>query len=1199
MTDLRRDGWHFSIDRGGTFTDVVGRSPDGTVKVAKVLSVDAAAYDDAALHGIRLLLGLAPGASLFDAPIASVKMGTTVATNALLERKGVPTALVVTKGFEDQLEIGTQARRDIFALKVEKPDMLYARVIGADERICADGHIEKALDEGALSRDLVQARDNGLRAVAIVFMHGYKYPAHEARAAAIAREIGFDDVSASHEVSALIKFVGRGDTTVANAYLSPALDRYVAKVAGALGPATRLSFMSSSGGLTNADHFRARDAILSGPAGGVIGMVETARTAGFQRVVGFDMGGTSTDVSHFAGTYERTFEQEVAGARLRVPMLDVLTVAAGGGSIVAFVGQRLVVGPASAGSDPGPLCYGKGGPLTVTDANLVTGRLDPASLPAIFGKDGRSRLDRSAAEAAFAALARDLGGGHTAESLAEGALRIANEKMAAAVEKISIARGYEVSKYALQCFGSAGGQHATAVADALGISTVLIHPLSGLLSAYGIGIAPERASRVRSLDIPLSDAAMREVEHLAWKLGDDVTEELLDRGIEHDAIAIETTLHLRYHGTETALPVPLSERAFMLRDFEAHHRARFGFISPDRGLVIALIEVEAKSSTSMPEMICDLFPVPREPLPETARMFTDGAWHDAPLKHRASLAPGDTLDGPALLIEPNQTIVVEAGWRAAITERNDVLLKRTVPALTAPSEMSGAPDPVLLEIFNNRFMGIAEAMGEALRQTAQSVNIKERLDFSCAVFDAAGDLVANAPHVPVHLGSMDASVRAVMKRFGDAIRDGDSFLLNAPYDGGTHLPDLTVVTPVFIDSDLKPHFFVASRGHHADIGGLTPGSMSPRATSIEEEGVVIEGVRLVEGGTLREADIRAILNGARWPARNPNENIADLKAQLAANMRGVSALRELVAEQGRTTVVRYMGFIQDAAEEAVRRLVATLDDGTFAIETDEGHLIAVAITIDRKARSAVIDFAGTAPQSTTSHNAPEPVTRAAVLYVVRVLSGAAIPMNAGCLRPIEIRIPEGSMLAPRHPAPVVAGNTETSQVVTNALFAALGKLAPAQGTMNNLTFGNDRVQYYETICSGASAGPDFDGASAVHVHMTNTRLTDPEVLETRFPVLLEEFSIRRGSGGAGRHHGGNGVRRTIRFLEPMHVSMLSGFRKRRPPGLQGGDPGESGRNTIRRGAGGTEDLGGSGETDVFPGDSIMIETPTGGGFGKR
>lgn len=1195
---MSAQGWQFWIDRGGTFTDVVGVAPDGRLHALKLLS-ESAAYADAAIAGIHRLLGVADDQRLPANAIAAVKMGTTVATNALLERKGEPTLLVITKGFEDHLEIGTQARPDIFARRIIKPTMLYSRVIGALERIRADGTTEQPLDQADLAQQLDAAFASGFRAVAIVFMHAYAYPEHEKRAGELARRAGFRQVSLSHEVSPLIKIVGRGDTTVADAYLSPVLARYVAKVGDGLGGAARhLQFMTSSGGLTSAHVFRGRDAILSGPAGGIVAMAETAQRAGFNAVIGFDMGGTSTDVSHFAGDYERTFETEVAGSRLRVPMLKIHTVAAGGGSILTFDGARFRVGPDSAGSNPGPMCYRRGGPLTVTDANVMLGKLRPESFPAIFGETGDQPLDTDAVREAFTGLAAGIGDGRTPEDVADGFIRIAIENMANAIRKISVARGYDVTRYALNCFGSAGGQHACQIADTLGIDSILIHPLSGLLSAYGMGLAPLRASREQSLERRLDDAALRDADSIAFELGSAVTEALLEQGVEHDSIELTTRLHLRYDGSDTAIPVDASEAHFMRRDFEALHQQQFGFTQPGKPLVIALIEVEAVSAPHIDTSIYRPEPtLPSAMAPRWGRFYAHSRWHDAQLIAREELQIGATIAGPAIVIETHQTIIVEDGWHLAVTDLNDIVLTRC--AAPQATHVCSAPDPVLLEVFANRFMAIAEDMGEALRNTAQSVNIKERLDFSCAIFAADGGLVANAPHVPVHLGSMDKSVETVVRELGSTLAPGDVVMLNAPYNGGTHLPDITIVTPVFDPSSALPIFYLASRGHHEDIGGLTPGSMTPRATHIDEEGVYIEPVLLVANGQFREAETRALLTSAKYPARQPDKNIADLKAQIAANARGATELQKLIKDYGLSVVHAYMQHIQANAEESVRRLIGTLHDGYFRVETDQGTAIEVRVTIDRAACAATFDFTGTSPQQPNNFNAPAPVTRAAVLYALRVLVDQPIPINSGCLKPVTIIIPEGSMLAPRYPAAVVAGNTETSQVVTNAIFAAVGALASAQGTMNNLTFGNERLQYYETICSGAPAGDGFDGAAAVHVHMTNTRMTDPETLELRYPVIVEEFAIRRDSGGRGRWTSGDGVRRTIRFLENMQLGILSGFRKVQPFGLAGGEPGSIGVNFIRRADGRSENLGGCAETVVQPGDAIVIATPTGGGFGRR
>ena len=1194
--------WQFWIDRGGTFTDVVARTPEGKIFARKLLSEHPGAYRDAALEGIRQFLGVPTDAPIPSDHIASVKMGTTVATNALLERKGDATLLIITQGLKDQLEIGTQARPDIFAKKIVKPEMLYTRVVEAAERVRADGTVETPLDVTALETQLKEARADGIDAVAIVFMHAYAYPEHERQAAALARELGFGQVSASHAVSPLIKIVARGDTSVADAYLSPILRRYVERVSSAFDHEdTRVLFMASSGGLKSAEMFRGRDAILSGPAGGVVGMAETAQHAGFDKVIGFDMGGTSTDVSHFAGEYERTFETQVAGVRLTVPMLRIHTVAAGGGSILTYDGARFRVGPQSAGASPGPKCYRAGGPLTVTDANLMVGKLDPAFFPKIFGPGRDEPLDSDGVRAGFADLAQQVGNGRSPEEVADGFIRIAVENMANAIKKISVERGYDVTEYALNCFGSAGGQHACLIADTLGIEAVLIHPLSGLLSAYGMGLAHIRASRERSIEAPLNADTMRKIENLAFDLGSETTEELLDEGVEHDDIAIQTFVHLRYEGTDTALPIPFSEPDIMARDFEMLHRQRFGFISPEKSIFAAAIEVEAAGGGEVAEVagpgtaLETVSETASAQVSDTTRFYSSGAWRDAPVYLRKQIKPGMKLMGPALLIEPNQTVVIEDGWQLEVSPRNDLVLRRSVPR--SRERLGTEADPVLLEVFNNLFMGIAEQMGEALRNTAQSVNIKERLDFSCAIFDTEGHLVANAPHLPVHLGSMDRSVETIIRLRRSEMRPGDVYMLNAPYNGGTHLPDITVVTPVFDEQGTEILFYVASRGHHADVGGITPGSMTPRATTIEEEGVYIDNVKLVDQGRFLEDETRALLQGAKYPARQPDKNIADLKAQVAASAKGEAELHKMVAHFGLDVVKAYMQHVQNNAEASVRRLLARLSDGHFRVEMDQGTCVEVRISVDREARTARVDFTGTSPQQANNFNAPEPVTRAAVLYTFRVMVDEPIPMNAGCLKPIEIIIPDGSMLSPTYPAAVVAGNVETSQIVTNALFAALGALGSTQGTMNNLTFGNEQVQYYETLCSGAPAGPGFSGAAGVHVHMTNTRLTDPEILELRYPVLLEEFSIRRGSGGVGKWNSGDGTRRVIRFLERMDCAILSSSREVLPFGLDGGEPGETGDNLVRRKNGNQEQLKGCDQTILEPGEAIIIITPTGGGFG--
>jgi 5-oxoprolinase (ATP-hydrolysing) len=1198
---MRQNLWDFWIDRGGTFTDVIGRDPDGRLNVRKLLS-ESPAYADAAVQAIRDLLGLARGAAIPAETIGFVKMGTTVATNALLERAGERTLLVTTLGFRDALEIGYQARPKIFALDIVKPEQLYAGVVEIDERVLADGTVETPLDIDAARAALAKARAQSFNAVAIVLMHAYRYPEHERQLGALARGMGFAQVSVSHECSALIKLVGRGDTTVVDAYLSPILSRYVARVSQELDverTGARLMFMMSSGGLTSADLFAGKDAILSGPAGGVVAMARTGKSAGFDRVIGFDMGGTSTDVAHFDGEYERAFETEVAGVRMRAPMMSIHTVAAGGGSILHFDGARFRVGPDSAGADPGPRCYRRGGPLAVTDANLMTGKLIPDFFPKIFGPGQDQPLDAEAVREAFAALAREVGDGRTPEQVADGFIAIAVAKMAEAIKKISVARGHDVTRYALNCFGGAGGQHACDVADQLAITTVLIHPLSSLLSAYGMGLADIGAHRGQGVEGELSEATLARLSGLVETLGAEAAGEVAAQGVAAADIVKRPRAQLRYAGSDTALEVDFTDAATMRSAFESAHKARFGFIDTAKQIVVEAVNVEATGGAASFDEEARALPETPEPAPEReTRFYSNGAWREAKVFKRERAPLGAVMDGPALIIEPHQTIVVEDGWRAEITAKNHVVLRR-VKAAERREAIGAKADPVMLEIFNNLFMSIAEQMGVTLQNTAYSVNIKERLDFSCAVFDAEGRLVANAPHMPVHLGSMDRSVETIIRLNQGRIRAGDVFALNAPYNGGTHLPDITVCTPVFDDAGEKILFWTASRGHHADVGGVSPGSMSPRATHIDEEGVYIDNFLLVDRYEFRETALYELLGSGRYPARNPLQNVNDLKAQIAANEKGARELKRMVEQFTLETVVAYMGHVQDNAAESVRRVIDRLKDSEFQTEMDQGAIIKVKISVDKERREATVDFTGTSPQQSSNFNAPEPVARAAVLYVFRVMVEDEIPMNAGCLRPINVIFPEGSMLSPRYPAAVVAGNVETSQAVTDCLFGALGALGSAQGTMNNLTFGNAAYQYYETICSGAPAGPGFNGASGVHTHMTNSRLTDPEVLESRFPVVLEDFHIRRGSGGKGRWNAGDGTLRRLRFRERMDLALLTGHRRVPNFGMEGGEVGELGHNYARRRDGRREELPGCTQTVLEAGEAVEIVTPTGGGWGKR
>lgn len=1230
MNKGAESGWDFWIDRGGTFTDIVGRAPDGGLHAHKLLSENPGIYRDAAVQGIRELLGLPTGMPIPPALVRSVKMGTTVATNALLERKGDRTLLLITRGFRDALAIGYQARPEIFAKKIVKPELLYERVVEIGERVRADGTVEIAPSEGEIETALAAAHADGIRAVAIVFMHAWRFEAHEAMAARIARRVGFTQVSVSHEVSPLMKLVGRGDTTIVDAYLSPILRRYVDQVAEDLGrgeDAPRLMFMMSSGGLTDAGLFQGKDAILSGPAGGVVAAVGTAAEAGFDHVIGFDMGGTSTDVSHYDGTLERSFETEVAGVRMRAPMMRIHTVAAGGGSILHYEAGRFRVGPDSAAANPGPACYRRGGPLAVTDANVMTGKLRPEHFPRIFGAGRDQPLDAAIVREKFEALAARIGDGRSPEEIADGFLHIAVENMANAIKTISVQRGYDVTGYVLNCFGGAGGQHACMVADSLGMTTVLIHPFSGILSAYGMGLADIRAHRTRAVVARLNESVEAALHAIEGELEADVLREMRGQGVASAQTTIFARAHLRYDGTDTPISVevlrktpradsetpalsPATDeadggawlsRSAMVAAFETAHRRQFGFVFEGKAIVVESLEVEAVGGGARIAETVREAPESRPHPVERVRIHSAGADHEAGIHLKKDLAPGAVMDGPALLIEPHQTVVVEPGWQARITERGHIVLKRIAPR-AARRALGTEADPVMLEVFNNLFMSIAEQMGVTLQNTAYSVNIKERLDFSCAVFDRDGRLVANAPHMPVHLGSMDRSVETIIAENRGTMRPGDVYALNAPYNGGTHLPDITVVTPVFDASDSTILFFVASRGHHADVGGSAPGSMTPRATTVDEEGVLIDNFKLVDRGHFREAELVSLLTEHPYPVRNVVQNVADLKAQIAANEKGVQELARMVEHFGLDTVIAYMGHVQDNAAESVRRVIGALKDSEFAVETDQGATIRVKITVDRDKREAVVDFTGTSPQQPTNFNAPEPVTRAAVLYAFRVMVEGSIPMNAGCLRPIRIIIPEGSMLAPRYPAAVVAGNVETSQHVTNALFGALGALSSAQGSMNNLTFGNAAYQYYETICSGAPAGvfndgSGFDGTDGVHTHMTNSRLTDPEVLEFRFPVLLEDFHIRHGSGGTGRWSAGGGTTRTLRFLERMDMAILASHRTIRPHGLFGGEPGMLGKTEVRRKDGTIELLRGCDQTVLEPGEAVIVTTPTGGGYG--
>lgn len=1205
---MATNGWQIWIDRGGTFTDFVAVRPDGELVTHKLLSENPEHYRDAAIQGIRDLLDLAPNVPIPAAAIEAVKMGTTVATNALLERKGEPTLLLTTSGFRDALRIGYQNRPDLFARNIQLPQLLYSRVEEVSARVGADGELIVEFDDGAV-RSLLQAvYDTGLRSVAIVFLHGYRYHDHERRAAQIAHEVGFTQVSTSHEVSPLMKFVSRGDTTVVDAYLTPILRRYIDSVADEL-KGVRLMFMQSNGGLTDCALFQGKDSILSGPAGGIVGAARTSERAGFKRIIAFDMGGTSTDVAHYAGNFERAFDTKIAGVRMRVPILRINTVAAGGGSLLHFDGMRLRVGPDSAGADPGPACYRRGGPLAVTDCNVMLGKILPEYFPTNFGPQADQALDADIVHEKFAILAAQVnertGTVRSPADLAAGYLQIAVANMANAIKEISVQRGYNVTEYALCCFGGAGGQHACLVADALGMTQIVLHPFAGVLSAYGMGLASIQAIRERAIEAEFEPTLMLSIAAIWDELRQLAVDELLTQGIRDDALACNHRLYIRYAGSDTAIVIDHADEVDIRQAFESAYCAQFGFVMADKALIVEAAAVEATGETSSAA-----YPIHKHAIENdkstfealtTKPFFTGGVYVDAPVYRRDDLFIGVEVSGPAIIIEATSTIAIEAGWRARVLEDYSLVLTRVVE-LVRDRRIGTQADPIMLEVFNNLFMSVAEQMGAALQNTALSVNIKERLDFSCAIFDPNGHLIANAPHMPVHLGSMGESVSHLIAARGATQKPGDVFVLNDPYHGGTHLPDVTVVSPVFasateLDEEEKPLFYVASRGHHADIGGISPGSMPANSKSIDEEGVLINNFLLVENGEFRESAITNLLAESKYPARNIANNIADLKAQLAANNKGAIELGNMVAHFGLDVVQAYMQHVQDNAEASVRAALAALDSGEFSYAMDDGNVVAVRVEIDHIARSATIDFSASSSQTASNFNAPAAVSRAAVLYVLRTLVDDDIPLNDGCLKPVRVITPLGSLLNPRPPAAVVAGNVETSQVVTDCLYGALGVLGASQGTMNNLSFGNDDYQYYETICGGSGAGAEFDGTDAVHTHMTNSRLTDPEVLEWRFPVRLEKFEIRRGSGGGGRHRGGDGVLRKIRFLQAMQVSILSGRRRIPPYGMAGGKAGQVGRNTIERQDGAVEDLGSTSSCEIQAHDVLVIETPGGGGYG--
>jgi 5-oxoprolinase (ATP-hydrolysing) len=1194
--------WQFWIDRGGTFTDVVALRPDGVIETSKLLSENPEQYEDAAAEGIRRAID----ASSHDSGIEAVKMGTTVATNALLERRGTPTALLVTEGFGDALKIGYQNRPDIFALNIIKPAPIHARVIEVQERIKSDGELLVPLDEFGARIALEKGIVDGISSVAICLVHGYRYPEHEERIAELAKELGFEQVSVSHDVEPLIKFVSRAETTLADAYLTPVLNNYIDGLRNALAEVhapRRLLFMQSNGGLALAEKFRGKDSILSGPAAGVVGMVETATAAGFDKLIGFDMGGTSTDVSAYSGDYERSYDSEVAGVRLRAPMMRIHTIAAGGGSHLRYSDGRYQVGPDSAGANPGPVCYRRGGPLTVTDANVLLGRIPVDFFPSVFGPNADLPLDREAVRSQFEALAAeisaDTGTTATPEAVAAGFLTVAVENMANAIRKITIERGEDVRDFTLCCFGGAAGQHACQVAEILGIEAIWLHPMAGVLSAYGMGLANIRVEQQQSIDTVFSYRSLEQLEGPIASLINSCDDMLAAQQVPDDNRRFETRVGLRVAGSDTVLNVEVGSFDQMSDSFHRAYRNRFGATAGSDDLIVATIRVEGTGYEQVFE----------DPLIESAgpaisgihnSVWTGSEWQDVPIYERSALGSGAEIDGPAIIVENNSTTVIDSGWAGRVNDRGHLILDRRgrVRSVSDDEGTDANPDPVRLEVFNNLFMHIAEQMGTVLQNTAISVNIRERLDFSCALFDEEGRLVSNAPHMPVHLGSMGESVRTVITARGDDLAPGDSIMLNSPYAGGTHLPDVTIVTPYFADAD-RPLFFFASRAHHADIGGITPGSMPAESRHIDDEGVLIENFTLVSGGRFRMTEVRELLLGAKYPARDADKNIADMQAQLAANQQGIRQLEKAIARYGLDTVQQYLRFVRENAAASVRRLLGSLTDGSFGYELDSGEYIKVSVAVDQKKRIATVDFTGTSLQSGSNFNAPKAVARAAVLYVFRSLIAEDIPMNEGCLEPLDLVIPDGTLLSPAYPAAVVAGNVETSQCVTDALFGALNALAASQGTMNNLSFGNEVFQYYETIAGGAGAGPGFHGADAVQTHMTNSRLTDPEVLEQTFPVILESFAIRKNSGGRGKWRGGNGAVRKIRFLEPVEASILSNHRRVAPFGLAGGDPGKTGRNIVEYGPTDTEELGSTATVRLGQGARMIIETPGGGGYGRE
>jgi len=1157
---------------------------------------ELSAGEEAPVLAIRFLLGLRLDQ---DIPPLALKLGTTRGTNALITRRGARTAFVTTRGFADILRIGYQNRPRLFDLTIEKPDPLFEAVVEIDERVATDGQVLLRPDSERIRSSLAHLRDRGIESLAVCLLNAYCQPQHERLVGQIAHEVGFAEISLSHQIAPLIKIVSRGDTTLVDAYLNPVLRSYVGDLRNALDRhgASDIRLLTSAGGLASADQFVGKDSILSGPAGGVVGFSRVARAAGFERAIGFDMGGTSTDVSRYDGRFELEYETEKAGVRVVAPMMAIETVAAGGGSICHFDGVKLAVGPDSAGAEPGPACYGRGGPLTVTDVNFFLGKVLPDYFPFPLNRQAvRRRLEQLCKD-----IERASGKRYEPRELAAGFLKVANTNMANAIRSISIAKGYDPRDYVLVSFGGAAPQHACAVAGELGVRKILNHPDAGILSAYGIGLADVVRHRAEGVYREYSEETIRELDSVLLRLTDQARQEVIAEGVSPDRIEAIHSFDLRYKGLDAFLTVPAPTEGTYAQCYAREHRRRYGYVHEDRPLeiVAAKVEVVGRSSKQLPR---SRSVPPSSPQPvATAPVHFDGQTYQTSVFRRAELRAGDAILGPAIVVESVSTTVVDPGWNARMLTGGELLVEEETKGRKCPS-ISAQADPVMLEVFNNQFAAIAEQMGITLRNTASSVNIKERLDFSCALFTPSGDLVVNAPHIPVHLGAMSETVKHIVAA-NPRISPGDVFVTNDPYCGGSHLPDVTVVTPVHDTDGGRLLFFTASRAHHAELGGVSPGSMPPFSENLAEEGILIRDFKLVDAGRSRVDQLRELLTSGPYPSRSPNDNLADIAAQVAANQEGANDLVALVERYTLPVVEAYMGHIQEAAERKMRAALSRFADGRheFVDHLVDGSPIAVAVAINGD--SAVIDFTGTGPVLPGNLNANRAIVTAAVTYCLRCLIHDDIPMNQGVLAPIEMILPECLLNPPRRDSPeacaaVVGGNVETSQRVVDVLLGALNVAAASQGTMNNLLFGDDTFGYYETICGGSGATRNGPGADAVHTHMTNTRLTDPEVIEQRYPVRVKQFSIRHGSGGNGRHRGGDGVIRRLEFLRMLDVSILSQRRGSYASyGVEGGEAGALGRNALARHDGTEEALAGRAKFTARPGDVLSVETPGGGGWG--